>query len=164
MAIDDPASSATTVKKPSVPHSKVQRAAAIALKASAKAARALADAEEQTIRSTLAQLIKLTLTKLELKMSQFEEMEMLLEEERRSLEAQRLALANERMGIRKMMESVRAELAKNGGAPAPGSAVATALTATTPGQQPAKATEVQSDVAMGSETGPSAEGNFAALG
>lgn len=160
MAVDTPTSSS---KKPSIPHSKVQRAASLALKASARAARSLADVEEQSIRSTLAQLIKLTLSKLELKMSQFEEMESLLEEERRNLESQRLALANERMGIRKMMESVRAELAKNGGTSTAGGAIAAALDSTTPGQG-TKATEVQGDISMGAETGPSSEGNFATLG
>ncbi|KAJ7613470.1 hypothetical protein FB45DRAFT_1111985, partial [Roridomyces roridus] len=59
------------------------RAADLALKSSAKAASALADAEDAQIRWTLASLIKLTLSKLEMKTTQFEELEDILEEERK---------------------------------------------------------------------------------
>ncbi|PPR01995.1 hypothetical protein CVT24_011118 [Panaeolus cyanescens] len=97
-----------------LPHSKVVRAADLALKSSAKAAQQLADAEDTQIRSSLAQLIKLTLSKLELKMSQFEELEDLLEEERKALESARLGLMNERIGLKRMLDTVRAEVAKNG--------------------------------------------------
>ncbi|KAF8888641.1 SWIRM domain-containing protein [Infundibulicybe gibba] len=103
-------------KRPSVPHSKVVRAANLALKSSAKAANALATAEDTQIRSALASLIKLTLTKLELKMSQFEELEDILEEERRGLESARTALVGERLNLKKMLENVRGEVAKNVGA------------------------------------------------
>jgi SWI/SNF related-matrix-associated actin-dependent regulator of chromatin subfamily C len=100
--------------KPTVQHSQVVRAAHLALKSSARAAQSLADAEETQIKSTLANLIKLTLTKLELKMAQFEELEELLEEERRGLESARIALMSERMNVKKALESVRAELARHG--------------------------------------------------
>ncbi|PPR06826.1 hypothetical protein CVT26_003852 [Gymnopilus dilepis] len=103
--------------KSTLPHSKVVRAANLALKSSAKAARALADAEDNQIRTSLAQLIKLTLTKIELKMSQFEELEDILEEERRALESARLSLVNERVGLKKMLDAVRAEITKNGVGP-----------------------------------------------
>jgi len=102
-------------RKTTLPHSKVVRAANLALKASAKAAKALADAEDAQIRSSLASLIKLTLTKLELKMSQFEELEDILEEERRGLESAKMALLNERLGLKKMIDNVRGEIARNGG-------------------------------------------------
>ena len=101
--------------KQTLPHSRVVRAAELALKSSAKAAQSLATAEETQIRSALASLIKLTLTKLELKMSQFEELEDLLEEERKALEAARMGLVNERVGLRRMLDTVRLEIAKNGG-------------------------------------------------
>jgi SWI/SNF related-matrix-associated actin-dependent regulator of chromatin subfamily C len=110
-----------------VPHSKVARAAHLALKSSAKAAQALVDAEDAQIKNTLAQLIKLTLTKLEIKMTQFEELEEILEEERKSLEAARLALVNERLGLKKLLDNVRSEIAKNGGVP--GGAAVGALSA-----------------------------------
>jgi SWI/SNF related-matrix-associated actin-dependent regulator of chromatin subfamily C len=118
--------SAQTKKKHTLPHSKVVRAAELALKSSAKAAQSLAAAEDTQIRSALASLIKLTLTKLELKMSQFEELEDLLEEERKTLEAARMGLVNERAGLKRMLDAVRVEIAKNGGVvggPAVGAAV-----------------------------------------
>jgi SWI/SNF related-matrix-associated actin-dependent regulator of chromatin subfamily C len=104
----------------SLPHSKVVRAAELALKSSAKAAQSLADAEDAQIRSTVAQLIKLTLTKLELKMAQFEELEEILEEERKALESARLGLLNERIGVKKMLDVVRAEISRNGIGPGVG--------------------------------------------
>ncbi|EKM58121.1 uncharacterized protein PHACADRAFT_252171, partial [Phanerochaete carnosa HHB-10118-sp] len=113
MTVDGEVSSEATKPTRSIPHSKVVRAANLALKSSAKAARELAEAEDQHIRSTLAAVIKLTLTKLELKMSQFEELEELLEEERKGLESARMSLVNERLGLRKMLETVKGELAKN---------------------------------------------------
>ena len=115
MAVDAEAStSASQAEKPktTVPHSKVVRAATLALKASAKTARELADAEERQIKSTLATLIKLTLTKLELKMAQFEELEELLEEERKGLESARMTLVNERLSLKKMLDTVKTELAR----------------------------------------------------
>lgn len=172
MAVDGPTGDSTAVVKksaPSIPHSKVQRAARLALQASTKSAQALADAESQTIRTTLAQLIKLTLERLELKMSQFEEMETVLEEERRALEAQRLALANERTNMRKTLENVRAELAKNSAAAAPpgtaGEALATALSqsAGAHAMQP-KVTEVASGTVMEGDAGPVADGTFQQIG
>ncbi|KAJ7598733.1 Smarcc1 protein [Mycena floridula] len=134
-----------------VPHSKVVRAANLALKSSAKAAKALADAEDSQIRSTLASLIKLTLTKLDLKMSQFEELEEVLEEERKGLEAARMSLVGERMGIKKLLDDVRAELAKNNGNVGP--ALMSALTSGAYGQG-TQATEVQSTTPLEGETGP----------
>ena len=101
-------------KNPTVPHSKVVRAADLALKSSAKAARALAEAEDTRIRSTLASLIKLTLTKLELKTSQFEELEEILEDERKGLETARMALVAERLNLKRMLDGVRNELMRNG--------------------------------------------------
>ena len=118
--------SAQTKKKHTLPHSKVVRAAELALKTSAKAAQSLAAAEDTQIRSALASLIKLTLTKLELKMSQFEELEDLLEEERKTLEAARMGLVNERAGLKRMLDAVRVEIAKNGGVVG-GAAVGTAV-------------------------------------
>ena len=115
MAVDGESSTAATqVDKPktTLPHSKVVRAATLALKSSVKSARELADAEEHQIKSTLANLIKLTLTKLELKMSQFEELEELLEEERKGLESARMSLVNERLGLKKMLDTVKTELAR----------------------------------------------------
>ncbi|KAI5121703.1 hypothetical protein M0805_002096 [Coniferiporia weirii] len=165
MAVDGPdgETAGTSAKKlpPGIPHSKVARAAHLALQSSAKAARRLADAEAHSMRSALAQLIKVTLTRIELKMEQFEEMETVLEEERRALEAQRLSLANERAGIRRMLDGVRSELARNAGAlPPSGGAVATALTQGIP---QGKLSEVASS-AMEGDAGTSADGSFQNIG
>lgn len=124
---EDTAHSNESPAKKSIPHSKVVRAADLALKSSAKAAKALADAEETSIRSTLGSLIKLTLSKLELKMSQFEELEDILEDERKALESSRLALAGERANLQKMLHTVKAELAKHGSDLPPGSFTAGAI-------------------------------------
>lgn len=166
MVVDVDSSTAHTSQKPTaaIPHSKVVRAATLALKSSAKAASALADAEDLQIRSTLASLIKLTLTKLEYKMSQFEELEELLEEERKSLESARTALINERLGLKRMLDNVRGELAKNAGAVGPSVLAASsqaqeALTA----NQGARVTEVQNTVSLEGDMGPVSGGNVAQL-
>jgi SWI/SNF related-matrix-associated actin-dependent regulator of chromatin subfamily C len=161
MSVDGPAPKPT----PGVPHSKAVRAAKLALSSSAKAASALADAEETQIRSTLAAVIKLTLTKLELKMSQFEELEDILEEERRALEAARMALVTERVGLKRSLEGVRAELARHANGTGSASAVATVVAQTGLGTtgQGLRATEVQGGAIAEGEGGPLSGGNIAAL-
>ncbi|GJE85505.1 SWIRM-domain-containing protein [Phanerochaete sordida] len=165
MAVDGEVSSETVKASRSIPHSKVVRAANLALKSSAKAARELADAEDQQIRSTLATVVKLTLTKLELKMSQFEELEEILEDERKSLESARMSLVNERLGLRRMLETVKGELAKNqAGINTPGALADAAnqaqeaLAATIP-----RVSEVQA-VPIEGDSGPVETPNIANLG
>ncbi|KAF7325905.1 SWI/SNF complex protein [Mycena kentingensis (nom. inval.)] len=114
MAVDG-APGSTGTKTLAVPRSQAARAAELAIKSSAKAAAALATKEDNEIRGTLAELIKLTLRKLELKMSQFEELEDILEEERRGIESARMALLNERLNLKKTIEHVRGEIQRNGG-------------------------------------------------
>jgi SWI/SNF related-matrix-associated actin-dependent regulator of chromatin subfamily C len=147
-------------KSATIPHSKVARAADLALKSSAKAAKALADAEDTHIRSTLASLIKLTLTKLELKMSQFEELEDILEEERKGLESARMALVSERVGLKRMLDSVREEMVRNGQTEVP-PAVAQANLGTM--GQGTVINEVQPGTSMEGDTGPISDGNVAHL-
>jgi SWI/SNF related-matrix-associated actin-dependent regulator of chromatin subfamily C len=156
MSVDSPPKK----KKKSIPHSKVARAADLALKSSAKAAKALADAEDTRIRSTLASLIKLTLTKLELKMSQFEELEDILEEERKGLESARMALVAERVNLKRMIDGVRGEMVKNGQTEEP-LAVAQANLGTT--GQGTVISEVQAEAVMGNGSGPVSDGNLAQL-
>ena len=118
------------------------------------------------IRSTLAAVIKLTLTKLELKMSQFEELEDLLEEERRTLEAARVSLVTERIGLKRELDRVRTELAKHSnGTNTSAGGVATAVAQTGLGTtgQGLRAAEVQGNAAAESEGGPLSGGNIAAL-
>jgi SWI/SNF related-matrix-associated actin-dependent regulator of chromatin subfamily C len=161
MSVDGPPAKSTS----GVPHSKVARAAKLALGSSAKAASALADAEETQIRSTLAAVIKLTLTKLELKMSQFEELEDLLEEERRTLEAARVSLVNERVGLKRALDGVRAELARHSNGTSSAGAVAAAVAQTGLGTvgQGLRAAEVQGNAIAESEGGPSNGGNILSL-
>jgi SWI/SNF related-matrix-associated actin-dependent regulator of chromatin subfamily C len=161
MSVDGP----STKPPPGVPHSKVVRAAKLALSSSAKAASTLADAEETQIRSTLAAVIKLTLTKLELKMSQFEELEDILEEERRTLEAARMALVSERIGLKRTLEGVRAELTRHSNGTSTAGAVAAVVTQSGLGTtgQGLRATEVHGSAIAESEGGPLGGGNIAAL-
>ena len=161
MSVDGPSTKPT----PGVPHSKVVRAAKLALNSSSKAASALADAEETQIRSTLAAVIKLTLTKLELKMSQFEELEDLLEEERRTLETARVSLVNERVGLKRTLDGVRAELARHSNGTSSAGAVAAAVAQTGLGNvgQGLRAAEVQGNAVAESEGGPLSGGNILTL-
>ncbi|KAI0739056.1 SWIRM-domain-containing protein [Daedaleopsis nitida] len=168
MQVDGQSASDLVMQKAAktIPHSRVVRAAELALKSASKAAGALADAEETQIRSTLASLIRLTLTKLELKTSQFEELEELLEEERKSLESARVALINERVNLRRMLEHVKAELAKHGSQPSAGlsAAVTQAQSGLATSGQGTKVNEVQGGAPTDGETGPIGEGaNLAQL-
>lgn len=138
---------------PKIPQSQVARAAHLALRSSARAAAELAEAEDVHIRSALASLIKLTLTKLELKMTAFEELEELLEEERKGIESARMALVNERVNLKRMLDSVKTELGKQVPQMSFGST-----------GQGTMVTDVQSGTAMDSNSGPVADGSFAQLG
>ncbi|OJA09871.1 hypothetical protein AZE42_06261 [Rhizopogon vesiculosus] len=146
-----------TTPQTKLPHSHVVRAAQLALKSSAKAAQNLADSEDVHIRSTLASLIKLTLTKLELKMAQFEVLEDVLEEERKGLESARMALVNERVNLKRMLDGVRSELAKNSRTSIPPTNLGTT------GQGTVVA-EVPSSTTLDGDSGPQNDGEFAQLG
>lgn len=147
-------------------HSRVERAADLALTASAKAASSLATKEDAHIRTTLATLVKLTLTKLELKMAQFEEMEELLEDERRNLEMAKVGLVAERQGVKRVLEGMRAEMARNGnggGGAAAGLPSEAYQGAVSGGSQGTKVTPVAMDVQLQGELGPVAEGSYQPL-
>ena len=167
MQVDSHAGGESAVQKAakSIPHSRVVRAADMAIKSAAKAAGALADAEEMQIRTTLASLIKLTLTKLELKTAQFEELEELLEEERKGLESARMALVNERLGLKRMVENVKGELAKH----AAGQGTQESLMAAAGQAQAALAAggsrinQVVGDISMEGDMGPLSAPNLAQL-
>jgi len=146
----DPSSAPS--RNPKIPHSHAVRAARLALKSSARAASELAEAEDMHIRSTLASLIKLTLTKLELKMSAFEELEEVLEEERKALESARMALVNERVNLKRMLDGVKTELGKH---------VPASLGTTGQGTV---VNDVDAGATMEGALGPVADGNFAQLG
>lgn len=144
-----------------IPRSRAARAADLALNSSSKAASSLVTKEDTHIRSTLTHLVKLTLTKLELKMAQFEEMEELLEEERRNLETARVGLVAERQGIKRVLEGIRAEMARNGsgGSALPPDAYQAAVNA---GSQGTRVTPVAPEAIQG-DSGPVLEGNYQQL-
>ncbi|EIW53680.1 uncharacterized protein TRAVEDRAFT_133595 [Trametes versicolor FP-101664 SS1] len=121
----------------------------------AKTAGALVDAEDLQIRSMLASLIKLTLTKLELKTAQFDELEDELEDEHKSLKSARMTLVNERVNLRRLLDNVRSELAKHGATPIPGlaNAVAQAQTGLGASGQGTKVNEVQGGAPAESDQG-----------
>ncbi|KAI0676557.1 Smarcc1 protein [Trametes maxima] len=167
MQVDSQSAAESQVQKATktIPHSKVVRAADLALKSASKAAGALADAEDLQIRSTLASLIKLTLTKLELKTAQFEELEELLEDERKSLESARMALVNERVNLKRLLDNVKSELAKHGATPGAGlaNAVTQAQAGLTASGQGTKMTEVQGGAPTEGDSGPVNGGSVAQL-
>jgi len=67
----------------------LQKAAAVALSAAAVKAKHLATQEERKIRSLVAVLVDFQLKKMELKMKQIDELELMLEKERETVENQR---------------------------------------------------------------------------
>lgn len=100
------------------PRNAVERAAAIALGAAAAKAHVLASFEERECQRLVGQVIEAQLKKLELKMSQFEELESLLESERRSIEAGRRQLYADRLAVQKQLGLVNELLQKASQTPA----------------------------------------------
>ena len=100
-----------------VPRNAVERAAAIALGAAAAKAHVLASFEERECQRLVGQVIEAQLKKLELKMTQFEELESLLEAERRSVEAGRRQLYADRLAVQKQLQLVNELLQKAANAP-----------------------------------------------
>ena len=96
-------------------------------------------------------------------MAQFEEMEEILEDERRNLEAQRMALASEHMNVRKVMESVKAELAKSQAGSANTLAAAAAQVSEGVVGHGTKVSEVPTDTPMDGDDGPSSTPNLTQL-
>ncbi|KAI0236761.1 SWI/SNF and RSC complex subunit Ssr2, partial [Massospora cicadina] len=70
----------------------IEKAAAAALGAAAAKAKLLADHEEYEIKRLVYEAVETQLHKLELKLTQFDELESLLEKERQEMECQRLQL------------------------------------------------------------------------
>ncbi|EJU05377.1 SWIRM-domain-containing protein [Dacryopinax primogenitus] len=101
-----PAVNGTEQPKPGVPQSAVRRAADLALKAAAARASSLATHEDTVMQSLVTRVVKAQLTKLEIKMTGFEQLEELLESERRTLEEQRIGLERDRESLRKQAEKL----------------------------------------------------------
>lgn len=144
-----------------IARSRAARAADLAFKTCSRAASTVVSDEEAHIRSTLTKLVQLTLTKLELKMTHFDEMEELLEEERRNLETSRVALVAERQNIKRVLENIRSEMARNGSAATlPHDAYQSAVDA---GSQGTKVVPVAPDMPLQGEMGPISEGTYQQL-
>ncbi|KAJ2874295.1 SWI/SNF and RSC complex subunit Ssr2 [Coemansia aciculifera] len=85
------------------PGSQLAYASSIALGAAAAKAAKLADYEERQLESMVHRAVELQMTKLELKMRQFEEMEAAIEQERKDLARQRQQLVEECWALKKKM-------------------------------------------------------------
>ncbi|KAJ2734512.1 SWI/SNF and RSC complex subunit Ssr2 [Coemansia sp. BCRC 34962] len=83
--------------------SQLAYAASIALGAAAAKAARLAVCEERQMESMVHRVVELQMTKLELKMRQFEEMEAAIEQERKDLARQRQQLVEECWALKKKM-------------------------------------------------------------
>lgn len=85
---------------------KMSYAASVALGAAAAKAAKLADYEERQLESMVHRAVELQMTKLELKMRQFEEMEAAIEMERKDLARQRQQLVEECWALKKKMSLI----------------------------------------------------------
>ncbi|SNX85135.1 related to swi/snf-related matrix-associated actin-dependent regulator of chromatin, subfamily c, member 1 [Melanopsichium pennsylvanicum] len=110
-------SSTTAGGASGVPRNAIERAAAIALGAAAAKAHVLSSFEEREIQRLVGSVVEAQLKKLELKMSQFEELESLLEAERRSVEAGRRQLYADRLAVQRQLALVNELLQKAANAP-----------------------------------------------
>ena len=81
----------------------VQKAAAAALGAAAVKAKALSDHEDREIQRLVNAAIETQIRKMELKMTNFEELEAILENERKEIERQRQQLYLERVALQKVI-------------------------------------------------------------
>ncbi|ORX49036.1 hypothetical protein BCR36DRAFT_354265 [Piromyces finnis] len=87
----------------------LQKAAAAALAAAAAKAKVLAVYEEREIRHLVNELIELQLKKLEMKMNQFDKLEIVLEAERNELKKKQKELYAEQVALKKQMLSQNIE-------------------------------------------------------
>ncbi|KAI9503376.1 hypothetical protein BX070DRAFT_225315 [Coemansia spiralis] len=85
------------------PKSQLEYAASVALGAAAAKAAKLAEYEERQLENMVHRAVELQMSKLELKMRQFEEMETALEQERKDLARQRQQLVEECWALKKKM-------------------------------------------------------------
>ena len=100
-----------------IPKNAVERAAAVALGAAAAKAHVLASFEERECQRLVQQVIEAQLKKMQLKMSQFEELESLLDAERQAIEAGRKQLYVDRLSVQRQLAAVNELLRKASTAP-----------------------------------------------
>ncbi|WFD44529.1 SWI/SNF and RSC complex subunit Ssr2 [Malassezia psittaci] len=109
-AASDQSASSNAVTQ--LPKSDVERAASVALGAAASKAYVLASYEERECQRLVQQIIEAQLKKMQLKMTQFQELESLLETERRSIEAGRKQLYADRLAVQRQLAAVNDLLRK----------------------------------------------------
>jgi SWI/SNF related-matrix-associated actin-dependent regulator of chromatin subfamily C len=97
----------------------LHKAASTALGAAAIKAKVLADHEDREMQRLVNAVVELQLKKLELKMSQFEELEQIMEQEKREIERQRRQLYLDRIALQKNVQELN-----NGNIPSDGFNVA----------------------------------------
>ncbi|CAG8613072.1 2481_t:CDS:2, partial [Paraglomus occultum] len=124
MDVDQPSTSAASNANPSsqesssdqstIARSTLEKAGAAALGSAAAKAKQLADYEEREIQRLVNTVIDAQLRKLELKLSQFEELEALLDAERKEIEKQRQQLFNDRLLLRKNILQIQDQLKHSG--------------------------------------------------
>ncbi|KAJ2820646.1 SWI/SNF and RSC complex subunit Ssr2 [Coemansia erecta] len=105
MDVDTPSGAETKQAEHSElsPESELAYASSVALGAAAAKAAKLAEYEERQLESMVHRVVELQMSKLELKMRQFEEMEAALEQERKDLARQRQQLVEECWALKKKM-------------------------------------------------------------
>ncbi|KAJ2698574.1 SWI/SNF and RSC complex subunit Ssr2 [Coemansia sp. IMI 203386] len=99
----DVADSVAAQSKGLSPEAGLAYASSVALGAAAAKASKLADYEERQLESMVHRAVELQMSKLELKMRQFEEMEAAIEQERKDLARQRQQLVEECWALKKKM-------------------------------------------------------------
>ncbi|KAG4301259.1 hypothetical protein PCANB_002409 [Pneumocystis canis] len=93
-----------------LPSNTIEKAASIALGAAAAKARILVSQEEREISRLVSEIVKLQLSKLELKLQQFNELEQILDAERRELEKNRQQLYLDRLSMKKQIIMIQEQL------------------------------------------------------
>jgi len=107
---DKAAAAATPPEAIDDQESVISKAASIALGASAARASALASHEEREMTKLVNAVVNCNLRKLELKLSQFNELEQVLQAERREIEKARQQLFLERLAMKSQCLQVQAQL------------------------------------------------------
>ncbi|KAG5513173.1 hypothetical protein PMAC_001543 [Pneumocystis sp. 'macacae'] len=106
----DPDSTKISKNTNTLPSNTIEKAASIALGAAAAKARILVSHEEREISRLVSEVVRLQLSKLELKLQQFNELEQILEAERRELEKNRQQLYLDRLSMKKQIFIVQEQL------------------------------------------------------
>lgn len=113
-----PATNGASHEAPSeVARSAVEKAATIALGSAAAKAKTLATYEEREIQRLITTVVECQLKKLELKMTQFEQLETALDNEKRELEKQRQQLFLDRLQLKKNILNAQEQVRSLGAQP-----------------------------------------------